>query len=147
MARTKQTARKTTGGKGPKKGLKSLSNRKPARKAPVNADGTGRKKRRFKPGTVALREIRRYQKSTELLIPKLSFSRLVRELVLGVAGNKGWRIQRSALAALQESTEVFLVGYLEDCNLNAIHAKRVTIQPKDSWLAKRYYRKFGQHFQ
>lgn len=142
MARTKQTPRKTTGGKVPRKGLHARA----ARKAPVNKDGSERKKRRFKAGTVALREIRRYQKSTELLLQKLPFSRLVREIVVDQTSQQYFRFQRSAIAALQESTEAFIVGYLEDCNLNAIHAKRVTIQQKDSWLAKRYYRKFGRDF-
>ena len=77
MARTKQTARKSTGGKAPRKQLASKSARKTN---PTTATGGVKKPHRFRPGTVALREIRRYQKSTELLIRKLPFQRLVREI-------------------------------------------------------------------
>ncbi len=75
MARTKQTARKSTGGKAPRKHVAS----KAARKSAMQAGGV-KKPHRFRPGTVALREIRRFQKSTELLIRKLPFQRLVREI-------------------------------------------------------------------
>ena len=90
---------------------------------------------RYRPGTVALREIRRYQKSTELLIRKLPFQRLVREIVVNM--KKDVRFQGSALMALQESAEAYLVGLFEDTNLCAIHAKRVTIMVKDIQLARR----------
>uniref|UniRef100_A0AC34FKU7 Histone H3 n=2 Tax=Panagrolaimus sp. ES5 TaxID=591445 RepID=A0AC34FKU7_9BILA len=76
MARTKQTARKSTGGKAPRKQLAT----KAARKSAVGASGGVKKPHRYRPGTVALREIRRYQKSTELLLRKLPFQRLVREI-------------------------------------------------------------------
>merc|ERR1712050_424672 len=76
MARTKQTARKSTGGKAPRKQLAT----KAARKSAPAAAGGVKKPHRYRPGTVALREIRRYQKSTELLIRKLPFQRLVREI-------------------------------------------------------------------
>merc|ERR1712090_53518 len=75
MVRTKKTARKSTGGKAPRKQLASKAARK---SAPVS--GGVKKPHRYKPGTVALREIRRFQKSTELLIKKLPFQRLVREI-------------------------------------------------------------------
>uniref|UniRef100_A0A671PFH8 Core Histone H2A/H2B/H3 domain-containing protein n=1 Tax=Sinocyclocheilus anshuiensis TaxID=1608454 RepID=A0A671PFH8_9TELE len=75
MARTKQTARKSTGGKAPRKQLATKAARKSA-----PATGGVKKPHRYRPGTVALREIRRYQKSTELLIRKLPFQRLVRRL-------------------------------------------------------------------
>merc|ERR1712072_1120211 len=91
--------------------------------------------RRFRPGTVALREIRRYQKSTELLIRKLPFQRLVREIAQEFKADL--RFQGSAIMALQEATEVYIVGLFEDTNLCAIHAKRVTIMPKDIQLARR----------
>jgi histone H3/H4 len=84
---------------------------------------------RFRPGTVALREIRRFQKSTELLIRKLPFQRLVREIASEFKNDL--RFQSSAVLALQEATEAFIVGLFEDTNLAAIHAKRVTIMPKD----------------
>merc|ERR1712189_69973 len=85
--------------------------------------------------TVALREIRRYQKSTELLIRKLPFQRLVREIAQDF--KTGLRFQSSAVMALQEASEAYLVGLFEDTNLCAIHAKRVTIMPKDIQLARR----------
>jgi histone H3 len=84
---------------------------------------------------VALRDIRRYQKSTELLLQRLPFQRLVRELAQDVKVDL--RFQASAILALQESTEAYLVNVFEDANLTAIHAKRVTIMPKDIELARR----------
>eukprot|EP01112_Ceratiomyxa_fruticulosa_P013625 TRINITY_DN383_c0_g1_i4.p2 TRINITY_DN383_c0_g1~~TRINITY_DN383_c0_g1_i4.p2 ORF type:complete len:138 (+),score=26.32 TRINITY_DN383_c0_g1_i4:143-556(+) len=131
MARTKQTARKSTGGKAPRKQLAT----KAARKATPPAAGGIKKPHRFRPGTVALREIRRYQKSTELLIRKLPFQRLVREIAQDFKTDL--RFQASAIAALQEASESYLVGLFEDTNLCAIHAKRVTIMPKDIQLARR----------
>lgn len=86
-------------------------------------------------GTVALREIRRYQKSTELLIRKLPFQRLVREITN--EQKPGLRFQTDALGALQEATEAHMVDLLGDANSCAIHAKRVTIQGKDIQLARR----------
>jgi histone H3/H4 len=86
-------------------------------------------------GTVALREIRRYQRSTELLIRKAPFQRLVREVAQDLKPDL--RFQVSAIMALQEACEAYLVGLFEDCNLCAIHAKRVTIMPKDLQLARR----------
>ena len=130
MARTKQTARKSTGGKAPRKQLATKAARKSA-----PATGGVKKPHRYKPGTVALREIRRYQKSTELLIRKLPFQRLVREIAQDFKTDL--RFQSSAVAALQEASEAYLVGLFEDTNLCAIHAKRVTIMPKDIQLARR----------
>ncbi|KAI0313781.1 histone-fold-containing protein [Amylostereum chailletii] len=132
MARTKQTARKSTGGKAPRKQLASKAARKTAA---VAATGGVKKPHRFRPGTVALREIRRYQKSTELLIRKLPFQRLVREIAQDFKTDL--RFQSSAVMALQEAAEAYLVSLFEDTNLAAIHAKRVTIQPKDLALARR----------
>ena len=131
MARTKQTARKSTAQKVPRKQLVA---QKIARKsAPVT---TGVKKpHRFKPGTVALREIRKYQKSTDLLIRKLPFQRLVREIAHEF--KQELRFQSSAVLALQEAAEAYLVSLFEDTNLAAIHAKRVTIMTRDLQLAKR----------
>ena len=97
--------------------------------------GGVKKPHRFRPGTVALREIRRYQKSTELLINKLSFQRLVREIAQNLRPDM--RFQSAAIMALQEDAEAFLVGLFEDTNLFAIHANRVTIMPKDIQLARR----------
>jgi len=130
MARTKQTARKSTGGKAPRKQLATKAARKSA-----PATGGVKKPHRYRPGTVALREIRRYQKSTELLIRKLPFQRLVREIAQDFKTDL--RFQSSAVSALQEASEAYLVGLFEDTNLCAIHAKRVTIMPKDIQLARR----------
>ena len=94
----------------------------------------GKKPHRYRPGTVSLREIRRYQK-TELLIRKLPFQRLVREIAQDFKTDL--RFQSSAVMALQEASEAYLVGLFEDTNLCAIHAKRVTIMPKDIQLARR----------
>ena len=151
MARTKKTARKKTG-KTPRKQLatknpqKTLS-KEQARKNVLKANQaaqknlgnprTGGLKRpmRYRPGTVALREIRRYQKSTELLIRKLPFNRLVREIAQDFKTDL--RFQAQAIMALQEAAEAYLVGLFEDTNLCGIHAKRVTIMPKDIQLARR----------
>lgn len=125
MTRSKP-AKKTTGGGG---GGKGKGNRlAPAIKTTV-------KPHRYRPGTVALREIRRFQKSTELLIRKLPFQRLTREVAEDYKFDL--RFQSSAVLAMQEASEAYLVGLLEDANLAAIHAKRVTIMPKDLRLAKR----------
>ncbi len=130
MARTKQTARKSTGGKAPRKAYVTTSARK-------SAGPTGGVKRphRYRPGTVALREIRRYQKTTELLMRKAPFARLVREISQDFKADL--RYQSHALCALQEASEAYLVNLFEDTNLCAIHAKRVTIFPKDMQLARR----------
>ena len=94
------------------------------------------KKRKWKPGTVALREIKKYQKSTELIIPKAPFSRLVREIMEEYA-DKADRIQSTALEALQEAAEDILVSFFQDSVLCMIHAKRVTLKPIDMALALR----------
>ncbi|EJK60530.1 hypothetical protein THAOC_19093 [Thalassiosira oceanica] len=116
--------------KGPRKQLATKAARKSA-----PATGGVKKPHRYRPGTVALREIRRYQKSTDLLIRKLPFQRLVREIAQDFKSDL--RFQGSAVLALQEAAEAYLVGLFEDTNLCAIHAKRVTIMPKDIQLARR----------
>ena len=130
MARTKQTARKSTGGKAPRKNLAA----KAARRSEPSTGGV-KKAKRWRPGTVALREIRRYQKSTELLIRKLPFQRLVKEVAQDMG--REVRFQSHAIMALQEASEAYLVSLFEDTNLCAVHAKRVTIMPKDMTLARR----------
>ena len=146
MARTKQTARKATGGKAPLKQFATKALIGPryskAAKVPPTGGRGGRpptggviKPHRYRPGTVALREIRRYQKGTELLIRKLPFQRLVREIVHTF--KQDLRLESSALLALQEASESYLVGIFEDTQLCAIHAKRVTIMPTDMQLARR----------
>lgn len=97
-----------------------------------------RVKKRYRPGTLALREIRHFQKSTDLLIRKLPFARLIKEISLDFVGPEyGLRWQLNAILALQEALETYLVHLLEDTNLCAIHAKRVTIMQKDMQLARR----------
>ena len=130
MARSKQTARKSTGGKAPRQALAS----KCARKS-CASPGTFKKSHRYRPGTVALREIRRYQKSTELLMKRAPFQRLVREVAQEFKSEL--RFTSSAIRAIQEASEAYLVGLFEDTNLCAIHAKRVTIIPRDMQLARR----------
>ena len=130
MARTKQSARRSTGGKAPRQQLAT----KAARKS-IPTSGGVKKPHRYRPGTVALREIRRYQKSTDLLIRKAPFQRLVKEIAQEIKQNA--RFQSTAVLALQEASEYYLVGLFEDTNMCAIHGKRVTIMPKDMQLARR----------
>jgi histone H3 len=105
---------------------------KPAKSPKVT--GGIKKSHRFRPGTVALREIRRYQKSTESLTRYLPFTRLVREVAQDFKTDLFF--QRSALEALREAAEAYLIDLFEDTNLLAIHAHRVTIMPKDLQLAR-----------
>ena len=152
MMKTKTTARKSTGkhprewlaSNLPQKNLSKENARKNAAKATMAAQknlsspprmGGLKRPMRYRPGTVALREIRRYQKSTELLIRKLPFNRLVREIAQDFKTDL--RFQAQAILALQEAAEAYLVGLFEDTNLCGIHAKRVTIMPKDIQLAQR----------
>lgn len=122
MARTKETARRHL----------SDSSSKPRPRVAASA----RKKRRMRPGERALKEIRAYQQSTDLLLRRLPFARLVREIQMTLT-RQPYRWQGSAILALQEAAEAHLVGLFEDCNLCAVHAKRVTIMPKDMQLARR----------
>lgn len=94
-----------------------------------------KKPHRFRPGTVALREIRRYQQSTDLLIRRAPFRRLVQELMESCKSRL--RLQTSALMALQTAAEDYTVALFEDANLCAIHARRVTVFPRDIQLARR----------
>ncbi|KAF0775546.1 hypothetical protein AaE_000757 [Aphanomyces astaci] len=128
MARTKQSNRSSTGGKAPRKQLAAKKTRPPV-------SGGIKKPHRYRPGTVALQEIRRFQKTTDLLLRKLPFQRLVREIAQDYKADL--RFQSTAVIALQEATEAYLIGLFEDSNLCAIHAKRVTIMPKDIQLARR----------
>lgn len=135
----KTTARHTAPAKSPRK-RPSLGG--PKSKRPPQ---TPRKPHRYKPGTLALREIRKYQKSTDLLMAKLPFSRIVREIaseyVTGYYAadqdSAGLRWQSHALLCLQEAAESYMVHLFEDVNLCAIHAKRVTIMQRDMQLARR----------
>lgn len=128
MARTKDTA--------VKKSTKKASKKVGKKKTTKSSGSTGVKKvHRFRPGTVALREIRRYQKGTDLLLRKAPFQRLVREVA--AAHKDGLRFQASAVAAIQEATESYVVSLLSDTNLCALHSRRVTIMPRDVHLARR----------
>ena len=114
----------------------SMSKASKAKKKTAPAEGgvkTGG--RRFKPGTVALREIKRYQKGTNLLLLKAPFQRFVRAICEGI--DSELRFQSQALLAIQEAAESYLIGLFEDSNLCAIHANRVTVMKKDMELARR----------
>lgn len=139
MTRAKQSEKQSEGGKAPRAHVAAKAMKKPM-KAPaeIKPQEAGEKKvrrHRFHPGTVALREIRRYQKSTDLLMRKLPFQRLVREIAEETRSEQ--RFQASALAALQEASEAYLVELLEDANVVTIHAKRVTVMGKDLLVVKR----------
>ncbi|PWV06370.1 putative histone H3 [Trypanosoma cruzi] len=125
MSRSKETARS-------KRTITSKKSKK-APKAPGAATGVKHAQRRWRPGTVALREIRQFQRSTDLLLQKAPFQRLVREV--SGAQKEGLRFQSSAILAAQEATESYVVSLLADTNRACIHSGRVTIQPKDIHLA------------
>lgn len=130
MVRIKQqTARKstTTGKFAAKLARKGISKLRP-----IKVQG---EKTRYRPAALALKDIRRYQKSSEFLIRKMSFQRLVREIASNF--KLELKFQTAALCALQEVSEAFLIGLFEDTNLCAVHAKRVTIMPRDLQLAIR----------
>jgi len=124
MARVKQIAGKSIAGMRPAFGTKTL---------PISKNA--KKPHRYRPGTVALREIRKYQKTAEHLIRKAPFQRLVREVA--ATYRPDLRFQSAAVMAIQEAAEAYIVGVFEDTNLAALHAKRVTIMPKDLKLARR----------
>jgi histone H3 len=136
MPFVKHTARKNLGGKAPRKALSQKAARKSA-----PCCGVVKKIHRYRPGTVALREIRKYQKSTELLLRKMPFQRLVREIAQDFRSDL--RFQGTAILALQEAAEAHLVSLFEDANLCAIHGKRVGIKPSDIKLARRLRREPG----
>ena len=131
MAGTKQTARRLTGGKSPRTAA--------MHKSAVGKVMSGVKKpHRYRPGTVSLREIRKYQKSTELLLRKAPFMWLVREIAQDFKSEL--RFTSQAIECLQTACEAFVVRRFENANKCAIHAKRVTIMPKDmqlsAWIEK-----------
>ena len=136
-ARTKQTAQKRMGGAADvrHKNVRHQLAAQAARRSQPSIGGGVKKPHRYRPGTVALREIRKYQKNTELLIRKLPFQKLVREVAQDFKADL--RFQSHAIAALQEAAEAYIVAVFEDTNRCAIHAKRVTIMPKDMKLARR----------
>jgi len=147
MARVKpsKAARKTVAGKrvsakAAKKQLplnQSVNKNRSTKSAP--ATGGVKKPHRYRPGTVALREIRRYQKSTDLLIPKMPFQKLIREITQGKKREDGteWRWQGTAILASHTAAEDYLTVQLEDANVCALHTKRCTVMPKDIQLVRR----------
>lgn len=104
-------------------------------KGRASVTGVKRRKPRARPGSVALREIRKYQRSTNLLIRRMPFQRLVREIAQDFRVDL--KFQSNALLCLQEASEYFLIGLFEDANLCAAHAKRKTVMVKDMQLARR----------
>ena len=132
MPKTK-TAAKAKGSK--KMPAKAKGSKAVKKSAPAAGGIKERKARRNKPGTVTLREVKKYQKSITNLLPRASFQRLVRNICADL--DHELRFQSQALLALQEATEAYVVGVFEDTNLCAIHAKRMTIQKKDMDLARR----------
>jgi histone H3 len=136
MPRHKGTGKKSSASKASsssKTGSKAKGSKSHKKTAP--AEGGMKGKRRFRPGTVALREIKRYQKETRLLIQRAPFQRFIRAICDGI--DHELRFQSQALIAVQEAAEAYLVGLFEDTNLCAIHANRVTIMKKDLQLARR----------
>ncbi len=130
MARCKQTARYSSGEKAPRIHLATMAAQKLARRM-----GGVKKPHHYCPGTIAIREIRKYQKNTDLLIRKAPFQHLVREIATNLKSDL--RMQSTALLALQEASEAYLICLFEDSNDCAIHAKHVTIMPKDIPLEQR----------
>jgi histone H3 len=152
MARTKQTARKSTGGKSPRTILATKAARRSAPSTSfgvpnltvlksdyanrcVQNVGMFRKPHRFRPGTIALMQIRAYQSTTKLLIRKVPFQSLVRTIAENI--KVGLRFQGSAVLALQESVESYIVGLFTDSKMAALHDKRSTVMIKDIQLARR----------
>ena len=132
MPKTKQAAKAKAASKLPAKVKGSKATKK---SAPAAGGMKDRRKMRHKPGTVSLREVKKYQKSTDMLLLKAPFQRLVRQI--STDHDHTLRFQSQALLALQEATEAYIVGLFEDTNLCAIHAKRMTVMKKDMDLARR----------
>ena len=128
MARVKQTAHKSTGGKAPRMHLATKAVRMEAHRM-----GGVKKPHCYHPGTVALCEIRKYQKSTKLLIRKAPFQHLVRRISIGFKSD--FKMQSTALLDLQEASGAYLICLFEDTNECAMHGKHVRIMPKDMQLA------------
>ncbi|KDQ50486.1 hypothetical protein JAAARDRAFT_211657 [Jaapia argillacea MUCL 33604] len=132
MARSKGTARKTLRGKSSRLQRAAKS---PRHTIQISTSGV-KKPHHCHPCTVVFWEIRRYQKSTDFLIRKLPFQRLLREIAQDF--QTYLRFQLTAIAALQEASESYLVSLFKETNYAAIHAKRVTIQSKDLAFALRF---------
>lgn len=138
MARVKQTSRKNAQAVKTQKITKKIAKKTPIKtEKRASAAVVKKVKRHNKKGQLALKEIKKFQKSTDQLIRKAPFQRLVREITQSLDKESDLRWRPSALEAIQEAAEAFLVQRFEDANLCAIHAKRVTIMPKDMELARR----------
>ena len=138
MTRTKNTACRSSGGKAPCNHLTTRAAHTHAAKHLRYRSGGVKKPHCYCPGTVALCEIQKYQKSTDLLIRKAPFQRLVREICTHMPGVLSTlRFQSTSMLALQEAAKAYLIGLFEDTNLCAMHTKHVTISPKDMMLAQR----------
>jgi len=137
-ASTPAPSKKSSGKKKMRSPSKTPASPDKSNRSTSRLNESGVKKRKWKAGTKALREIRFYQRTDHKLIPKLSFCRLVKELLSNAVGggSEQLRIQTYALDALQEAAESFMVRFFEESNLCAIHAKRVTLMPKDMQLLK-----------
>ena len=131
MARTKNSSRKSSSGKVPRTSI-AVKRMKSEKK---KSDASAKKPSKFRPGTVAIRDIKRYQKGTEMLLRKLPFQRLVREIAQ--TSKDGVKFAASAVLAMQEATEAHMINLFADTCLCAIHGRRVTIQPRDLQLALR----------
>ena len=118
-------------------GATSSSAAIPVRRLVAPTHGGVKRSTRYRPGQLALREIRQYQKNTDLLIRKLPFQRLVKEITTTMFLLSNYRFQSSGLLALQEAAEAYIVFLLTDANLCAIHVKRVTLMKKDIDIARR----------
>lgn len=133
MAFSKPTAHKSVGARS---GRKTVHTAKRTALPAKSTTSTGDLKNphRYRPGTIALREIRKFHKSTELLVHKLPFQRLVREVAQDFKSDL--RFQSTSVMALKEASEAYLIGIFKDSNVSAIHAKRVTIMPRDIQLIR-----------
>lgn len=134
MARTKSNIKlgKGRGSKGMKMPRPAMKSSRKNSGPPAPKTSGVKKAHRYHPGTVALREIRKYQKTTELLTRALPFQRLVRKIVMDMAvATDHKRFQAESLQLLREATECYLIKQLQKTNLAAIHGKRVTVMPKD----------------
>ncbi|CAI2383135.1 unnamed protein product [Moneuplotes crassus] len=136
MARTRQTSRKIYRKKFSRRNLGIKVENEAVFGAILQNDLAGIKKpHKFRPETAAFREIRKLQESTDLLICKSPFQRLVRDIALDF--NIGLRFEPKAMLALQEASEAYMVNLFEDANLCATHGQRETVAPKDLELARR----------
>lgn len=139
MARSRHTITKSQSGKAPRKRI--ISKQAVSASQTINTKNqisTPTFHKRFKPGANAIREIKKFQKSTDLLFPKLPFQRMVRSMVLGRSiDDTGIRFQSNAISTLQEATERHLISFYEDAYSCANHAKRVTLMKKDLQLIRR----------